>query len=189
MVDISRTQSRHATRVSRTQIYGTSIPLTSTLVLLLAPNDADVLQTKLFLLLQTDEYVAALELAAAPEHGFQKAYALYRLNREVDAASVVKELKAADLNDDAARGIEHLEAQMVCQVANPVEFVCFLITYVDQQYRTGEYDHAVKTYTHLLDTCAPVRRRELTRRVVNMVYSKAMNRPICSPTYLPRRHI
>ncbi|KZV99377.1 hypothetical protein EXIGLDRAFT_668520 [Exidia glandulosa HHB12029] len=104
-------------------------------ILVLAPNDADVLQTKLFLLLQTEDYAAALDLASAPEHRFQKAYALYRLNRETDAGEVVKELKAVELDDDAARGVEHLEAQL--------------------EYRQGDYDGAVKTYTHLLDTCAP----------------------------------
>ncbi|EJD38683.1 hypothetical protein AURDEDRAFT_107687 [Auricularia subglabra TFB-10046 SS5] len=103
-------------------------------ILILAPGDAEVVQTKLFLLLQTEQYAAALELAAPG--AFEKAYALYRLNREDDASAVLNELKTApDVDEDVARSVEHLEAQL--------------------QYRSGDYANAVSTYTHLLDSCAP----------------------------------
>ena len=86
-------------------------------VLRIAPHDADALQTKLFLLLQTDQYGAALSLidSGASEsssgHAFEKAYSLYRLQREAEAAEAIDTLKSR--NGDDVRGVLHLEAQLV----------------------------------------------------------------------------
>ena len=99
-------------------------------VLRLAPNDPDAVQTKLFLLLQTDQYAAALALtqasqskpepdtdtdaeADARDRAFERAYALYRLHREEEAIGVLKELKGAGSDDESERGVMHLEAQLV----------------------------------------------------------------------------
>ncbi|OJT12169.1 Signal recognition particle subunit SRP72 [Trametes pubescens] len=108
-------------------------------ILRLDARDPDALQTKLFLLLQTDQYLAALTLiggetgAAGDEHAFEKAYSLYRLHREDEATSVLDGLKETEQEDD--RGLEHLEAQLA--------------------YRQGSYQKAVELYNHLLDTAEP----------------------------------
>ncbi|KAI0333226.1 hypothetical protein GY45DRAFT_1245246 [Cubamyces sp. BRFM 1775] len=107
-------------------------------ILRLEPRDPDALQTKLFLLLQTDQYAAALSMIAAEggessEHAFEKAYSLYRLHREDEAASVLEGLKSQDQVDD--RGLQHLEAQLA--------------------YRQGSYQSAVDLYNQLLDTAEP----------------------------------
>lgn len=89
-------------------------------VLRLVPNDADVLQTKVFLLLQTDQYGSALELLEMSPRGssssqqsssqFERAYVLYRLHREQEA----QELVAANMPDPAShRRVQHLDAQLV----------------------------------------------------------------------------
>ncbi|KAI0628422.1 hypothetical protein C8Q77DRAFT_1076768 [Trametes polyzona] len=109
-------------------------------ILRLEPRDPDALQTKLFLLLQTDQYAAALALASgdtgdSDEHGFEKAYALYRLHREDDATRVLDGLKEREQEDD--RGLVHLEAQLA--------------------YRQGSYQTAVDLYNQLLDTAEPAR--------------------------------
>jgi signal recognition particle subunit SRP72 len=83
------------------------------LVLRIAPGDKDATQTKLFLLLQTEKYVAALDMIEkeeGKEHAFERAYALYRLQREQQAREVLDELRATDPDD---RGVIHLEAQLV----------------------------------------------------------------------------
>jgi signal recognition particle subunit SRP72 len=71
------------------------------------------LQTKLFLFLQTEQYSAALTLADSTEGAFEfgRAYALYRLHREHEAAAVLDELKSTA---GSSRGVNHLEAQLVC---------------------------------------------------------------------------
>ena len=78
------------------------------------PKDPDALQTKLFLMLQTEQYDAALELIDSTEdkdaYAFENAYALYRLQRELEAGKKLDEIKA---RSGADRGITHLEAQMV----------------------------------------------------------------------------
>jgi signal recognition particle subunit SRP72 len=91
-------------------------------VLRLTPDDADVLQTKLFLLLQTDQYSRALEIietmssSAGPSKSsteLEKAYILYRLHKEKDAKAIVG---SAHGNDGALKeGFAHLEAQLVSQ--------------------------------------------------------------------------
>ncbi|KAI0827614.1 hypothetical protein BC628DRAFT_1317896 [Trametes gibbosa] len=107
-------------------------------ILRLEPRDPDALQTKLFLLLQTDQYATALALidTVAVEdknHAFEKAYSLYRLHREEEATGVVDALKTEEQDDD--RGLVHLEAQLA--------------------YRQGSYQTAVDLYNHLLDIAEP----------------------------------
>ena len=85
-------------------------------VLLLKPNDADVLQTKLFLLLQTEQYAPAFELASATtgiDLDYQRAYSMYRLNQEAEAASLIGNIKQRDLGEDVLRGVDILDAQLV----------------------------------------------------------------------------
>ncbi|KAI0364817.1 hypothetical protein BV20DRAFT_814185 [Pilatotrama ljubarskyi] len=106
-------------------------------ILRLDPHDSDALQTKLFLLLQTDQYAAALALIGgqggeADEHAFEKAYSLYRLHREEEATNALQALKAKEQDD---RGLLHLEAQLA--------------------YRQGAYEAAVDLYNQLLDTAVP----------------------------------
>ncbi|KAK2463030.1 hypothetical protein APHAL10511_004685 [Amanita phalloides] len=105
-------------------------------ILRLDPKDADALQTKLFLLLQTERYDAALTLIDSGEdehtYTFEKAYTLYRLQRENEASQKVEEIKA---RREADRGIIHLEAQM--------------------SYRQGSYQVALDLYNQLLDTAEP----------------------------------
>ncbi|KAI0764298.1 hypothetical protein BD413DRAFT_576739 [Trametes elegans] len=103
-------------------------------ILRLDPRDADALQTKLFLLLQTDQYAAALAVIdVGGEHAFEKAYSLYRLHREEEASQVLANLKAQ--NGEGDRGLLHLEAQLA--------------------YRQGSYQTAVDLYNELLDTAEP----------------------------------
>lgn len=91
-------------------------------VLRLQPNDADAMQTKLFLLLQTEQYDTALSLIGSGNgHDFESTYSLYRLQREADAEAGLKTLKAThdgqDEDSQEARGVLHLEAQLVCPVS------------------------------------------------------------------------
>lgn len=76
------------------------------------PEDKDALQTKLFLLLQTEQYGAALSLTDSNEtYSFEKAYSLYRTNQEDDALKSLEVTKKNKGDDD--RGVLHLEAQLV----------------------------------------------------------------------------
>jgi signal recognition particle subunit SRP72 len=88
------------------------------LVLRLDPKDADARQTKLFLLLQTEQYNAALSLIDSDDdharHAYEKAYSLYRLSHESEARDVLKSIKA-DQNTEDSRGLVHLEAQLACR--------------------------------------------------------------------------
>ena len=84
----------------------------------MVPNDADALQTKLFLLLQIDRYPSALEvletslgdssLYQQPFGQFERAYVLYRLHCEQDARELL-----ARVSDSPDRGAQHLDAQLV----------------------------------------------------------------------------
>lgn len=100
------------------------------------PADKDALQTKLFLLLQTEQYDDALSLIRdADRHSdfaFEKAYALYRLQREEEAASVLAEMKK---NQGDHRGVSHLEAQL--------------------NYRQGSYQTSLDLYNELMETADP----------------------------------
>jgi hypothetical protein len=82
------------------------------LVLRLEPNDQDILQTKLFLLLQTEQYAAALTLTDGNDkYAYERAYSLYRTNKESEARSALEATKHSKGEDD--RGVQHLEAQLV----------------------------------------------------------------------------
>ncbi|KIJ51371.1 hypothetical protein M422DRAFT_157986 [Sphaerobolus stellatus SS14] len=111
-------------------------------ILRLDPKDEDALETKLALLLQTDQYGAALSLAETllsdKEHQaftnlFGKAYALYRLNREPEAAELVQTIKPEGIHEE--RGVLHMEAQI--------------------EYRRGNYQKAQELYSHIFDTSTP----------------------------------
>ncbi|TFK45135.1 hypothetical protein BDQ12DRAFT_695377 [Crucibulum laeve] len=108
-------------------------------ILRLSPGDADALQTKLFLLLQTEQYTPALalideiETSNKGEHAFERAYSLYRMQHEDEAREVLKELKEGNGEED--RGVVHLEAQL--------------------NYREGGYEAAFELYNQLLDTAEP----------------------------------
>ncbi len=81
-------------------------------VLKIEPKDQDATQAKLFLLLQTDQYSAALDLIGDQEDQvFEKVYSLYRVHREEEVADVLKVIKQEKGEDD--RGVTHLEAQLV----------------------------------------------------------------------------
>jgi signal recognition particle subunit SRP72 len=75
----------------------------------------DALQTKLFLLLQTEQYDAALTLIesdADPSRlAYERAYCLYRLQKETEAKDLLEVVKKSKSADD--RGVLHLEAQLV----------------------------------------------------------------------------
>ena len=76
------------------------------------PEDKDALQTKVFLLLQTEQYSAALSLTDGNEtYVFEKTYSLYRTNQEVEAREALEATKRNMGDDD--RGVLHLEAQLV----------------------------------------------------------------------------
>jgi len=81
-------------------------------ILHLNPADKDALQTKLFLLLQTEQYDSALALiadSASLDCTFEKAYALYRLHKEEEAATALSKIKGSEKDH---RGVLHLEAQL-----------------------------------------------------------------------------
>lgn len=110
-------------------------------ILRVDPRDQDALQTKLFLLLQTEQYAAALALISSANEqsgqgkddafSFEKAYTLHRLHREDEATDALTSLKdGGDVEDN--RGVAHLEAQLA--------------------YREGEYQTAYDLYNTLLDT-------------------------------------
>ncbi|OBZ65817.1 hypothetical protein A0H81_14126 [Grifola frondosa] len=106
-------------------------------ILHLNPHDQDALQTKLFLLLQTDQYSAALSMISGDgtfsEYAFEKAYSLYRLHHESEAREVLNVIKKKKGEDD--RGVLHLDAQLT--------------------YRQGSYQAAFDIYNQLLDTAEP----------------------------------
>ncbi|KAG2122333.1 hypothetical protein DEU56DRAFT_832243 [Suillus clintonianus] len=105
-------------------------------ILRLDPNDRDALRTKLFLLLQTEQYDTALALIAEinEQCSFERAYALYRVHQEEDAAQVLKEIKSSG-KDTEQRGAMHLEAQL--------------------SYRQGSYQSSLDIYSELLETADP----------------------------------
>lgn len=104
-------------------------------ILRLDPTDADALQTKLFLLLQTEQYEAALSLIGddtLDHRAFEKAYALYRFHKEEEASNVLQELKQTQKGQ---RGVLHLDAQL--------------------NYRQGSYQTSLELYSELLETADP----------------------------------
>jgi hypothetical protein len=120
MEDISPTPSKHAIKVClRLLVLFVQLSLTgaTSSVIRLEPNDHDALQTKLFLLLQKEQYDAALalinNLENATKYSFEKAYSLYRLHRESEAEAMLADIKARERAVDESRGVTHLEAQLV----------------------------------------------------------------------------
>lgn len=105
-------------------------------ILRLDPSDRDALRTKLFLLLQTEQYDTALAIIAEinEQCSFERAYALYRLQREEDAAQVLDEIKNSG-KEAEQRGAMHLEAQL--------------------SYRQGSYQSSLDIYNELLETADP----------------------------------
>lgn len=75
----------------------------------------DARQTKLFLLLQTEQYNEALDLIDSDgdqsQHSYERGYSLYRLQHESDARNLLDAIKQEKGEDD--RGVVHLEAQLV----------------------------------------------------------------------------
>lgn len=75
----------------------------------------DARQTKLFLLLQTEQYEAALALidleGKETHHAYERAYTFYRLQNESEAREILKVIKEEKSDND--RAITHLEAQLV----------------------------------------------------------------------------
>ncbi|CAG7854707.1 SubName: Full=Uncharacterized protein {ECO:0000313/EMBL:CCA66392.1} [Serendipita indica DSM 11827] len=97
-------------------------------LLALDPADEEALQTQLFLLLKSSQYSEALKVTDAnPEQfGFERAYALYRLQREQEAYELLGEVD----EDDRAGML--LQAQI--------------------NYRRGDYSAALEIYNSLLST-------------------------------------
>jgi hypothetical protein len=83
-------------------------------VLRIYPDDVDALSTKLFLLLQIDQYQSALTVIDGSRDrsrlAFENVYALYRSHENVNAHEATKSLKEKNPED---RGLAHLEAQLV----------------------------------------------------------------------------
>ncbi|THG95626.1 hypothetical protein EW026_g6065 [Hermanssonia centrifuga] len=103
-------------------------------ILRIQPGDKDAAQTKLFLLLQTEQYNAALTLIDEDDaFASEKAYSLYRTNRESEARETLDAIKSSQGGGD--RGVLHLEAQL--------------------DYREGAYQSAFDFYNQLLDTAEP----------------------------------
>ncbi|KAG8806917.1 hypothetical protein FRC19_006958 [Serendipita sp. 401] len=102
---------------------------TTNKLLALDPEDADAIQTHLFLLLKTSRYQDALKVTESKPHQFkfERAYALYRLQRENDAAEL--------LADEDDRAVLLLKAQI--------------------SYRQGHYADALGIYNDLLSTSSP----------------------------------
>lgn len=93
-------------------------------VLRIDPKDTDALRAKLFLLLQTEQYETALSLLQSLDnqaaYEFERAYALYRLRREPEAADVLSHLKDSERPGGVHnRAIMHLEAQLVLHFIHP----------------------------------------------------------------------
>ncbi|KAJ7908679.1 hypothetical protein B0H13DRAFT_655812 [Mycena leptocephala] len=105
-------------------------------ILRLSPADPDALQTKLFLLLTTDQSAAAITLieslsgegSSELRYAFERAYALYCLHKKDEA----REALSQDAGGVDERGVRHLEAQL--------------------NYREGTYQAAFDIYNELLDS-------------------------------------
>ena len=84
-------------------------------VLRIEPGDKNAIQAKIFLLLQTEQYQQALSLLGnTPEYAFERAYLLYRLQRESEANEIVEGISVGEDRED--RAVMHLKAQMVCLI-------------------------------------------------------------------------
>ncbi|KAL1747156.1 hypothetical protein HDZ31DRAFT_9994, partial [Schizophyllum fasciatum] len=96
-------------------------------VLALDPADADALQAKIYAMMEADQHAPALAVLGggdAPEstpHAYERAYCLYKLQREADATRVLDALR-----DQDDRAVLVLRAQIA--------------------YREGAYDAACALY-------------------------------------------
>ncbi|KAJ6529380.1 hypothetical protein B0H19DRAFT_1193826 [Mycena capillaripes] len=105
-------------------------------ILRLSPSDPDALQTKLFLLLTTDQSAAAITLIESLNgegsnelrYTFERAYALYCLHKRDEARAALSQ----DAEGVDERAVRHLEAQL--------------------NYREGAYQAAFDIYNELLDS-------------------------------------
>ena len=97
-------------------MYSYRRPLTNLAVLALDPDDQDAWQTKLWLLFKTNAYAQALDVTQSRPNGFgfERAYALYRLQREKDAEDVLSGL------GESHRAAALLDAQIVSCGINSV---------------------------------------------------------------------
>lgn len=84
-------------------------------MLALDPDDQDALHTKVWLLFKTNAYTQALDVTQSRpnEFHFERAYALYRLQRESEAAEVL-----AALLGESHRAAALLQAQIVSCALN-----------------------------------------------------------------------
>jgi signal recognition particle subunit SRP72 len=100
--------------------------LTNLSVIALDPDDKDALQTKLWLLFKTNAYPQALDVAQSRpgEFHFERAYALYRLQRETEAADVLAGL------GEAYRAAALLQAQIVSCSLNSLGITDYILTCV-----------------------------------------------------------
>ncbi|KAF9525010.1 hypothetical protein CPB83DRAFT_860398 [Crepidotus variabilis] len=114
--------------------YFTNAVKTCDKILRLEPSDQDAQRTKLFLLLQIEQYDEALLLIGSSQdpkaYSYERAYTLYRKQQETESRGILETLKQEKGEDD--RGIVHLEAQL--------------------NYREGSYQEAFEMYNQLLDT-------------------------------------
>jgi len=80
-------------------------------VICLDPSDKDARKAKIFLLLQSEMYAEALNLLDAEDskETYERAYTLYRSQRETEARDILEIIK----NGEDDRGTLHLEAQLV----------------------------------------------------------------------------
>lgn len=112
MESTSKTRSSHATNVVE-WLQNDRQELTNLSVLALDPDDQDALQTKVWLLFKTNAYTQALDVTQSRpnEFHFERAYALYRLQRETEAAEVLTRL--GDGLGESHRAAALLQAQIV----------------------------------------------------------------------------
>lgn len=118
-------------------------------MLALDPEDADALQAQLFLLLKTSKYQEALKVTdGRPEmFRFERAYALYRVQREKEAEELLK--------DERDRAVAFLKAQIVNPIFLSLSLPRGHSPIFWQSYRLGEYARALDIYTTLLSTSNP----------------------------------
>lgn len=94
-------------------------------MLALDPDDPDVLQTKLWLLFKTNAYTQALDATQSHPDGFhfERAYALYRLQREQEAADVLVGLAGSH------RAAALLQAQIVGCALNSLRITLYRLSH------------------------------------------------------------
>ncbi|TRM57407.1 hypothetical protein BD626DRAFT_412163 [Schizophyllum amplum] len=94
-------------------------------ILKLDPSDADALQAKIYAMMEADQHAVALNVLG-PQHQYERAYSLYKLQREAEARDILDTITPAD-----ERSVIVLRAQ-----------IC---------YRDGDYAATCDFYNQLLD--------------------------------------